>query len=264
MKVTDATRQHLFIERHVRDGWEIVNESGGQLWELVRGGRTDKKIQEVKNSPARIPLACEDWMMTKKTMFRAKRAPPKARPKKPSNPTEKINTPIEPVNAPLYPQAVAGKSLQPTPPLSDCRATLPFNCTTAVSAGAGSCASHAAHYEVAVMPASEVMHKWKTGQLHSGGPSGPAVTNLKQAVAIMLSEKAQGEAANGGVYPEGQAEMNEIEFAKLVFDPLFWPLVALGCALAIVPVFQIVMLCCGYSPYDMPPPPSPPYPEKKR
>jgi len=60
--------------------------------------------------------------------------------------------------------------------------------------------------------------------------------------------------------------MNEIEFAKLVFDPLFWPLVALGCALAIVPVFLIVMLCCGYSPYDMPPPPPPPppYPEGKR
>jgi len=51
------------------------------------------------------------------------------------------------------------------------------------------------------MPASEVMHKWKTGKLHSGGPSGPAVTNLKQAVAIMLSEKRK-EKANGGVYPE--------------------------------------------------------------
>jgi hypothetical protein len=51
------------------------------------------------------------------------------------------------------------------------------------------------------MPASEVMHKWKAGKLHSGGPSGPAVTNLKQAVAIMLSEKRK-EKANGGVYPE--------------------------------------------------------------
>jgi len=34
-------------------------------------------------------------------------------------------------------------------------------------------------------------------KLHSGGPSGPAVTNLKQAVAIMLSEKRK-EKANGG------------------------------------------------------------------
>ena len=47
------------------------------------------------------------------------------------------------------------------------------------------------------------MHKWKTGQLHSGSPSGPAVTNLKQAVAIMLSEKRK-EKANGGKYPEGK------------------------------------------------------------
>ena len=39
----------------------------------------------------------------KKSLFRAKRAPTKARPKKPSNQTEKINMPIEPVNAPLYP-----------------------------------------------------------------------------------------------------------------------------------------------------------------
>jgi hypothetical protein len=52
------------------------------------------------------------------------------------------------------------------------------------------------------MPSSEVMHKWKTGKLHSGGPNGPAVTNLKQAVAIMLSEKRK-EKANG-VYPEGK------------------------------------------------------------
>lgn len=39
------------------------------------------------------------------------------------------------------------------------------------------------------MPASEVFHKWKSGQLRSGGPSGPKVTSQKQAVAIYLSEK---------------------------------------------------------------------------
>jgi hypothetical protein len=56
MKVTDRTRQRLFIDRHVRDGWEIVNESGGLLWELVRGGRIGKKIQEVKIAPLGYPL----------------------------------------------------------------------------------------------------------------------------------------------------------------------------------------------------------------
>jgi len=51
------------------------------------------------------------------------------------------------------------------------------------------------------MPASEVFDKFKASKLHSGGPSGPAVTNLKQAIAIMLSEKRK-EKANHGVYPE--------------------------------------------------------------
>lgn len=39
------------------------------------------------------------------------------------------------------------------------------------------------------MPYDEVMHKWKSGTLHSGGAGGPKVTNQKQAIAIMLSEK---------------------------------------------------------------------------
>lgn len=39
------------------------------------------------------------------------------------------------------------------------------------------------------MPSSQVMHKYKAGQLHSGGKSGPVVKNRKQAIAIMLSEK---------------------------------------------------------------------------
>ena len=38
------------------------------------------------------------------------------------------------------------------------------------------------------MPWTEVMHKWKAGELKSGG-SGKAVKSQKQAVAIMLSEK---------------------------------------------------------------------------
>lgn len=44
------------------------------------------------------------------------------------------------------------------------------------------------------MPWDAVMKKWKSGDLKSGG-SGKPVTNQKQAVAIMLSEKR---AAQGG------------------------------------------------------------------
>lgn len=44
------------------------------------------------------------------------------------------------------------------------------------------------------MPWTEVMHKWKSGDLRSGG-SGPRVKSQKQAIAIMLSEKR---AAQGG------------------------------------------------------------------
>jgi Family of unknown function (DUF6496) len=39
------------------------------------------------------------------------------------------------------------------------------------------------------MPYTEVMSKWKSGQLHSGSKSGKIVRNQAQAVAIMLSEK---------------------------------------------------------------------------
>lgn len=39
------------------------------------------------------------------------------------------------------------------------------------------------------MPYQEVMPKFKTGNLHSGSKKGPKVTNPKQAVAIMYSEK---------------------------------------------------------------------------
>ena len=45
------------------------------------------------------------------------------------------------------------------------------------------------------MPAEEVMHKFKEGELHSGSKTGPKVSNRKQAIAIMLSEKR---AAKGG------------------------------------------------------------------
>lgn len=42
------------------------------------------------------------------------------------------------------------------------------------------------------MPYTEVMHKFKSGKLHSGSKSGPKVADRKQAIAIMLSEKRKG------------------------------------------------------------------------
>jgi hypothetical protein len=45
------------------------------------------------------------------------------------------------------------------------------------------------------MPWDEVMSKFKAGKLHSSSKKGPKVSNKKQALAIMLSEK---EKAEGG------------------------------------------------------------------
>lgn len=49
------------------------------------------------------------------------------------------------------------------------------------------------------MPSKEVMHKFKSGQLRSGSKTGKKVTNRKQAIAIMLSEK-RNEGQHGGTY----------------------------------------------------------------
>lgn len=51
------------------------------------------------------------------------------------------------------------------------------------------------------MPSSAVMGKFKKRKLHSGSKKGKVVTNPKQAVVIMLSEK-KAEKKNGGKYPE--------------------------------------------------------------
>lgn len=51
------------------------------------------------------------------------------------------------------------------------------------------------------MPSDLVMPKFKSGMLHSGGPSGPRVKNRAQAIAIMMSEREK-EKENGGQYPE--------------------------------------------------------------
>jgi hypothetical protein len=45
------------------------------------------------------------------------------------------------------------------------------------------------------MPWDEVMKKWKSGTLKSGG-SGPPIHSQKQAVAIMLSEKRKADAGD--------------------------------------------------------------------
>jgi len=41
------------------------------------------------------------------------------------------------------------------------------------------------------------MHKFKTGELHSGSSSGPVVTNRKQAIAIALNESGMGKRRGG-------------------------------------------------------------------
>lgn len=41
------------------------------------------------------------------------------------------------------------------------------------------------------MPAKDVMHKFKKGQLHSGSKKGPVVKSAAQAKAIAASERRQ-------------------------------------------------------------------------
>ena len=59
------------------------------------------------------------------------------------------------------------------------------------------------------MPYTEVMHKFKHGELHSGGATGPKVENRKQAIAIMLSEKKKAAAGN-----EEYAPLNGLKNAR--------------------------------------------------
>lgn len=49
------------------------------------------------------------------------------------------------------------------------------------------------------MPWQKVMHEFKHGDLHSGSKHGPKVTNRKQAIAIMLSEKRKGTGESDGL-----------------------------------------------------------------
>jgi hypothetical protein len=56
------------------------------------------------------------------------------------------------------------------------------------------------------MPYDEVMGKWKSGTLRSGG-TGKPVKSQKQALAIMLSEKRKAEAGNEEYQP-GKLKVN--------------------------------------------------------
>ena len=51
------------------------------------------------------------------------------------------------------------------------------------------------------MPSDKVMHEFKEGKLRSGSKKGPKVTNRKQAIAIMMSEKRHEMKANGKFRP---------------------------------------------------------------
>jgi len=52
------------------------------------------------------------------------------------------------------------------------------------------------------MPFDQVMHKFKHGLLHSGGPGGPTVRNRRQAIAIMESEKKKAEEGDEEYQPQ--------------------------------------------------------------
>lgn len=53
-------------------------------------------------------------------------------------------------------------------------------------------------------PYNEVMSKFKTGNLHSGSKKGPKVSNPKQAIAIMLSEKRKAKAGKSEYKASGR------------------------------------------------------------
>lgn len=56
------------------------------------------------------------------------------------------------------------------------------------------------------MPFNQVMHKFKAGKLHSGSKKGPKVSNRKQAIAIMMSEKEKAEGGKSEYMPKGMKQ----------------------------------------------------------
>jgi hypothetical protein len=63
------------------------------------------------------------------------------------------------------------------------------------------------------VPYNEVMPKFGAGQLHSGSKSGPKVTNQKQAVAIMLSEKRAAAGGKTEYQPKGKQSLHGLKKA---------------------------------------------------
>lgn len=63
------------------------------------------------------------------------------------------------------------------------------------------------------MPYTEVMHKFKSGNLHSGSKSGPKVGSRKQAIAIMMSEKRKAEGGETEYQPKHKAAMSGLRHA---------------------------------------------------
>lgn len=66
------------------------------------------------------------------------------------------------------------------------------------------------------MPYNEVMSKFGKGQLHSGSKSGPKVGNQKQAVAIMLHEKAEAEGGKDEYAAQPGAKQKSLAAIKKV------------------------------------------------
>jgi len=59
------------------------------------------------------------------------------------------------------------------------------------------------------MPYGEVMSKFRRGTLHSGSKKGPRVTNRKQAIAIMISERKKG--MKYGAHGSGKFSSSEMK-----------------------------------------------------
>lgn len=61
------------------------------------------------------------------------------------------------------------------------------------------------------MPFTEVMHKFKHGQLHSGSKSGPVVKNRKQAIAIRMSEERKAKAGKTEYQPKSKGGFKSLK-----------------------------------------------------
>jgi hypothetical protein len=59
------------------------------------------------------------------------------------------------------------------------------------------------------MPYDEVMSKFKHGNLHSGSKSGPKVSDRKQAIAIMMSEKREAKKGKKEYQPKHKASKKD-------------------------------------------------------